>query len=140
MLKGIATAEDTALAVDHGVDAIVVSNHGGRQLDGAIASLDAVPEVVAAAAGRIPVLADGGVRSGTDVFKALALGAQAVLVGRPVLWGLTHAGASGVGAVLRLLRKELIEAMTLAGRPRLADIDSTAICTSPTPMPSARWP
>ncbi len=140
MLKGIATAEDTALAVDHGVDAIVVSNHGGRQLDGAIASLDALPEVVATAAGRIPVFADGGVRSGTDVFRALALGAEAVLVGRPVLWGLAHAGAAGVSAVLRLLRREFAEAMTLAGRPRLADIDPTAIRTSPTPMPPARWP
>jgi 4-hydroxymandelate oxidase len=127
ILKGIATAEDTAIAIDHGVDAIVVSNHGGRQLDGAIASLDALPEVVAAAAGRAPVLADGGVRSGTDVFRALALGARAVLVGRPVLWGLAHAGSAGVGAVLRLLHKELAEAMTLAGRPSLTHIDASAV-------------
>ncbi len=129
MLKGIVTAEDTVLAIDHGIDAIVVSNHGGRQLDGAIASLDALPEVVAAAAGRIPVLLDGGVRSGTDVFKALALGAHAVLVGRPVVWGLGHAGAAGVSAVLKLLRDELSEVMALAGRPRLADIDATAVRT-----------
>jgi 4-hydroxymandelate oxidase len=127
MLKGLATAEDAALAVEHGIDAIVVSNHGGRQLDGAIASLDALPEVVAAAAGRIPVLVDGGVRSGTDVFKALALGAHAVLVGRPVVWGLAHAGAAGVTAVLKLLRDELSEVMALAGTPRLADIDARAV-------------
>ncbi len=131
MLKGIVTAEDTVLAVDHGVDAIVVSNHGGRQLDGAIASMDALPEVVAAAAGRIPVLVDGGVRNGTDVFKALALGAHAVLVGRPVLWGLAHAGAAGAGAVLTLLREELSEVMALAGRPRIADIDATAVRVLP---------
>ena len=130
-LKGIVTAEDTDLAVDHGVNAIVVSNHGGRQLDGAIATLDALPEVVAAAAGRIPVLVDGGVRSGTDVFKALALGAHAVLVGRPALWGLAHAGTAGVSAVLKLLRDELSEVMALAGRPRLADIDAAAVRTQP---------
>ncbi len=126
-IKGIVTQHDAVLAVDHGADAIVVSNHGGRQLDGAIASLDALPEVVAAAAGRVPVLVDGGVRSGTDVFKALALGAHAVLVGRPVLWGLAQDGATGAGAVLRLLRDELSEAMALAGRPRLADIDAAAV-------------
>jgi 4-hydroxymandelate oxidase len=131
MLKGIVTAEDTMLAVDHGIDAVVVSNHGGRQLDGAIASMDALPEVVAAAAGRIPVLVDGGVRNGTDVFKALALGAHAVLVGRPVIWGLAHAGAAGVGAVLSLLREELSEVMALAGRPRIADIDATAVRVLP---------
>ena len=131
MLKGIVTAEDTVLAIEHGIDAIVVSNHGGRQLDGAIASMDALPEVVTAAAGRVPVLVDGGVRSGTDVFKALALGAHAVLVGRPVIWGLAHAGAAGVSAVLKLLRDELSEVMALAGRPRLADIDATAVRTLP---------
>jgi 4-hydroxymandelate oxidase len=126
-IKGLVTQQDAVLAVDHGVDAIVVSNHGGRQLDGAIASLDALPEVVAAVAGQIPVLVDGGVRSGTDVFKALALGAHAVLVGRPVIWGLAQDGAAGVGAVLQLLRDELSEAMALAGRPRLADIDAAAV-------------
>jgi 4-hydroxymandelate oxidase len=130
-LKGIVTGEDAATAVGHGVDAIVVSNHGGRQLDGAIASMDALPEVVAAVAGAIPVLVDGGVRSGVDVFRALAVGARAVLVGRPVLWGLAHDGAAGVGAVLRLLREELSEAMALAGRPAIADIDPGAVCAVP---------
>jgi len=127
VLKGILTAEDAHRAAEHGVGAVVVSNHGGRQLDGAVPSLQALPEVVAAVAGRIPVLVDGGVRSGTDVFKALALGARAVLVGRPVLWALAHSGAAGVGGMLRLLREELEECMALAGRPRLADIDASAV-------------
>jgi len=127
VLKGIVTAEDAELAITHGADGIVVSNHGGRQLDGAIASLDALPEVVAAVRGRVPVLVDGGIRSGTDVFRALALGARAVLVGRPVLWGLAHSGAAGVCAVLRLLRDELENSMALAGRPQLADITQSAV-------------
>jgi 4-hydroxymandelate oxidase len=127
VLKGILTGEDARCAVDAGVDAIVVSNHGGRQLDCAIPSLDALPEVVDAVAGQVPVLVDGGVRGGTDVFKALALGASVVLIGRPALWGLACAGADGVAAVLRLLREELEDCMALAGRPRIADIDPTAI-------------
>jgi 4-hydroxymandelate oxidase len=127
LLKGILTAEDAQLAVDHGIDAIVVSNHGGRQLDGAVPSLEALPEVVAAVDGRIPVLMDGGIRCGTDVFKALALGASTVLIGRPVLWGLAHDGAEGAAAVLRLLRNELVDCMTLAGRPTIADIDPSAV-------------
>jgi 4-hydroxymandelate oxidase len=131
VLKGILTGEDGALAAEHGVDAVVVSNHGGRQLDGAVASLDALPEVVAAVAGRLPVLVDGGVRSGTDVFKALALGARAVLIGRPVLWGLAHGGAAGAGAVLDLLRAELADCMALAGRPTIADITPSAVLRRP---------
>ena len=131
VLKGILTAEDARRSVDAGVDAIVVSNHGGRQLDGAVPSLDALPEVVAAVPDSVPVLVDGGVRSGTDVFRALALGARAVLVGRPVLWGLAHSGAAGAAAVLRLLRDELEECMALAGRPALADIDPSAVRVSP---------
>lgn len=127
MVKGILTAEDARLAVEHGVDAVGVSNHGGRQLDCAIASLDALPEVVAAVDGQIPVVLDGGIRSGTDIFKGLALGARAVLIGRPVLWGLAHDGAAGATAVLRLLRDELVDCMTLAGRPTLADIDPSAV-------------
>jgi 4-hydroxymandelate oxidase len=127
LLKGILTAEDARLAVEHGVDAIIVSNHGGRQLDGAVPTLEALPEVVAAVEGRIPVLVDGGIRCGTDIFKALALGASTVLIGRPVLWGLAHSGATGAAAVLRLLRDELVDCMTLAGRPTIADIDPTAV-------------
>ncbi|MGY0233123.1 alpha-hydroxy acid oxidase [Longispora urticae] len=127
VLKGILTAEDAALACEHGVDAVVVSNHGGRQLDTAVASLRALEEVVAEVAGRIPVLVDGGIRRGTDVFCALALGADAVLLGRPVLWGLAADGADGVAGVLDLVTEELRHTMALAGRPRLADIDRTAV-------------
>jgi 4-hydroxymandelate oxidase len=127
VLKGIVTAEDARRAVEAGVDAIVVSNHGGRQLDGSVASLEALPEVVAAVPDRVPVLLDGGVRSGADAFKALALGARVVLVGRPLLWGLAHSGAAGAAAVLRLLRDELEECMALAGRPTVAEIDASAV-------------
>jgi 4-hydroxymandelate oxidase len=127
VLKGVLTEEDARLAVAHGVAAVVVSNHGGRQLDGAPASLDALPEVVDAVAGQCPVLVDGGIRTGTDVLKALALGARAVLVGRPVWWGLACAGADGTREVLRLLTAELAEAMALCGRPRLADVDASLV-------------
>jgi 4-hydroxymandelate oxidase len=118
VLKGIVTGEDARLAVEHGAAAIVVSNHGGRQLDGVPASLDALPEVVEAVAGRVPVLMDGGIRRGTDVLKALALGAQAVLVGRPLLFGLAANGEDGVRHVLELLRDELSRALALLGCTR----------------------
>ena len=134
VLKGIVTAEDTRLAVDAGVDAIVVSNHGGRQLDGAPATLDVLPEVVEAAEGRIEVLLDGGIRRGSDVFKALALGAKAILVGRPYLWGLAVNGADGVRQVLEIVRDDLMLTMALAGRPRIVDIDRSAVA----PAPAAR--
>jgi 4-hydroxymandelate oxidase len=127
LLKGVVTAQDAALAVEHGVSAIIVSNHGGRQLDGGIASLRALPEVVGAVAGRCPVLVDGGVRRGRDVFVAMALGADAVLVGRPVLWGLAVSGAEGVQHVLTMLTEDLAHTMALAGRPRLADIGRDAV-------------
>ncbi len=127
LVKGVLTAEDARLAVEHGVDGIVVSNHGGRQLDGAVPALVALPEVVAAVEGRIPVLVDGSVRSGRDVFVALALGARAVLVGRPVLWALAVSGDEGVEAVLTMMTRELTHVMALAGRPRVADIDRSAI-------------
>jgi 4-hydroxymandelate oxidase len=129
VLKGIVTAEDTVLALEHGVEAIVVSNHGGRQLDNPIGTLDVLPEVVDAAAGRCPVLFDGGVRTGHDVVAALALGADAVLVGRPVLWGLAVDGAAGVTRVLTMLRAELAHVMALIGRPTIASIDRSAIRT-----------
>jgi 4-hydroxymandelate oxidase len=127
VLKGLLTAEDAAMAAERGVEAIVVSNHGGRQLDGVVASLDALPEVVAAAGDRCEIYLDGGVRRGTDVLKALALGARAVMVGRPALWGLAVGGAEGVYDVLNMLRRELALAMALAGRPGLADIDASLI-------------
>jgi isopentenyl diphosphate isomerase/L-lactate dehydrogenase-like FMN-dependent dehydrogenase len=122
VVKGVLTAEDAALAVEHGCEGIVVSNHGGRQLDGVPASLDALPEVVQAVGGRCEVLVDGGVRRGTDVAKALALGAQAVLVGRAVLWGLAHDGQAGVERVLSLLRTELELALALLGCTSPADV------------------
>jgi 4-hydroxymandelate oxidase len=127
ILKGIVTGEDAALACQHGVDGIVVSNHGGRQLDGAVATLEALPEVVAAVEGRAEVYVDGGVRRGTDVLKALALGARAVLIGRPVLWGLAVGGEAGVRHVLRLLRDELDLAMALSGKASLADVDGALV-------------
>jgi 4-hydroxymandelate oxidase len=115
LLKGVMTAGDAVLAVEAGMAGLIVSNHGGRQLDGAAATIDALPEVVAAAAGRLEVLVDGGIRRGTHVLKALALGARAVLVGRPAVWGLAVDGEAGVRRVLELLRDELSSAMALAG-------------------------
>jgi len=113
--KGILTAEDAVLAAEHGCDAVVVSNHGGRQLDRAVASLDALPEIAEAVGDRVEVLVDGGIRRGTDVAIALALGARAVLVGRPVIWGLAVRGAEGVEHVFQLLRDELLLALALLG-------------------------
>ena len=127
VLKGILTAEDAVLAVEHGVEGIIVSNHGGRQLDGVTASIEALAEVVEAVEGRCEVYLDGGIRRGTDILKALALGARAVLVGRPVLWGLAVNGAEGVSHVLELLRAELELAMVLAGRPTVESIDRTLV-------------
>jgi 4-hydroxymandelate oxidase len=115
LLKGILSAEDALLAADNGADGVIVSNHGGRQLDGVAASLDALPEVVEAVGERVEVLVDGGVRRGTDVVKALALGARAVLVGRPVIWGLAVGGEEGAREVLELLRRELALGLTLLG-------------------------
>jgi len=122
LVKGLLTAEDARLAAEAGVDAIVVSNHGGRQLDSVHAPITVLPEIVDAVEGRIPVLVDGGFRRGTDVFKALALGATAVLVGRPACWGLAAAGEDGVVDVLRILRAELENTMVLAGTRSVADI------------------
>ncbi|GAC1356729.1 MAG: alpha-hydroxy acid oxidase [Ktedonobacteraceae bacterium] len=127
LLKGILTAEDAELAVARNVDGIIVSNHGGRQLDGAIASIEALPEVAHAVAGRCEVYLDGGIRRGTDILKALALGARAVFVGRPVLWGLAVGGEAGAKHVLDILRDELRMAMTLSGRPNLAAIDRSLV-------------
>jgi isopentenyl diphosphate isomerase/L-lactate dehydrogenase-like FMN-dependent dehydrogenase len=115
LLKGILSAEDALLAAEHGAAGVIVSNHGGRQLDGVSASLDALPEVVEAVGGRLEVLMDGGVRRGTDVLKALALGARAVLVGRPVVWGLAVGGQEGAQNVLELLRAEVALGLTLLG-------------------------
>ncbi len=127
VLKGILTAEDAALAVKHGIEGIIVSNHGGRQLDSVPASIEALPEIVEAVEGRCEIYLDGGIRRGTDILKALALGARAVLVGRPILWGLAANGAEGVSHVLELLRTELELAMVLSGRPTLDSIDRSLV-------------
>jgi 4-hydroxymandelate oxidase len=121
-LKGVLRGDDARRALKAGVDGIIVSNHGGRQLDGAIASLEALPEVVKAVRGRVPVLVDGGVRSGSDVIKALAQGANAVMLGRPLLWGLAVGGTQGVSSVFEILCGELDRAMALCGCRSLADI------------------
>ena len=123
ILKGIIAPEDAQLAVQRGASGIVVSNHGGRQLDGVIGTLEALPDVVEAVGGKIPVLMDGGIRRGSDILKALAIGAKAVLVGRAPLWGLGAFGQPGVERVLWMLGAELKLAMALAGKPTLASID-----------------
>ncbi|HTM54770.1 MAG TPA: alpha-hydroxy acid oxidase [Pirellulales bacterium] len=127
VIKGILTGEDARLAADHGASAIVVSNHGGRQLDGVMATSEALAEVVDAVGARVEVLVDGGVRRGGDILKALALGARAVLIGRPYLWALAAAGQEGVEHLFALLRDELDLDMALAGRPTIASIDRTLI-------------
>ena len=127
LLKGILDPRDARTALEHGVDGLVVSNHGGRQVDGAIASIDALPNIVEAADGAVPVLLDSGIRGGADVFKALALGARAVLLGRPYVYGLAIAGESGVREVLRNVRAELDLTMGLAGCASVAEITADAL-------------
>jgi 4-hydroxymandelate oxidase len=122
VVKGILAPQDAVLAIEHGAAAVIVSNHGGRQLDGVPAGATMLAPVVDAVAGRAEVLVDGGIRRGTDVLKALAIGARAVLVGRPVLWGLTLDGADGVRAVLGHLRSELDLAMALAGCSSVSEV------------------
>ena len=132
LVKGIVTAEDATLAVEHGAAGVVVSNHGGRQLDGAAATIDALPEVVDAVDGRIEVFVDGGVRRGTDVVKALALGARAVLAGRAPLWGLAARGEQGAREVLELLREEIELALVLLGCQSPADVTRSHVMRRPT--------
>jgi 4-hydroxymandelate oxidase len=122
LLKGVVTPEDARLAVEHGASGLIVSNHGGRQLDGAEPTVRALPRVVEATEGKIPVLVDGGIRRGTDVVTALALGARAVLIGRPYLWALAVDGEAGVARVLALLRREVERTMQLVGAPKVRDI------------------
>ncbi|HEX8435433.1 alpha-hydroxy acid oxidase [Archangium sp.] len=122
LVKGVLRADDARECLHHGAAGLIVSNHGGRQLDGALATAEALPEVVEATGGRVPVLVDGGVRSGGDVLRALALGARAVLLGRPVLWGLATGGADGVRQVLDSLREDTAHALALAGAPDLSRV------------------
>ena len=130
MLKGIVTREDAALCLENGVDGIIVSNHGGRAEESGRATIDCLPEVVQAVGGRIPVLVDGGFRRGTDIFKALALGARAVLIGRPYVWGLAAFGQPGVERVLEILRRELNMVMRQCGTRSLKEITPAYIADS----------
>ena len=138
LVKGVLRGEDAALAVEHGAAGVIVSNHGGRQLDGSVATVDALPEVVDAVEGRAPVLVDGGIRRGIDVAIALALGADAVLVGRPALWGLAVGGEAGARRVLELLRDELELTLALCGCATPADLTRSHVRRAPTaPVDSA---
>ncbi len=131
LVKGVLTREDAALACEHGAAGIVVSNHGGRQLDGVAATIDALPEVMDACGGRVEVLLDGGVRRGTDVVKALALGARAVLAGRAPLWGLVVGGEDGARHVLELLRDEILLALKLVGATSPAGVGRDRVAPLP---------
>ena len=127
LIKGILDPEDARLAVEHGADAIIVSNHGGRSMDYGPSSLEVLPEIVAAVNGRIPVLFDSGVRRGADVFKALALGANAVMIGRTTRWGLAAFGIAGAQRVIEMLQQELVQAAAAAGCTKLSDINKTTV-------------
>jgi isopentenyl diphosphate isomerase/L-lactate dehydrogenase-like FMN-dependent dehydrogenase len=127
MLKGIVTAEDAMLAIEHGVEGIIVSNHGGRAEDSGRSTIESLAEVVDAVDGRVPVIVDSGFRRGTDIFKALALGADAIAIGRPYLWGLGTFGQEGVETVLDILKREFEIVMRQAGTLRISDIDRSYI-------------
>jgi isopentenyl diphosphate isomerase/L-lactate dehydrogenase-like FMN-dependent dehydrogenase len=131
ILKGVATGEDARLAVDHGVDVIYVSNHGGHALDHGRATIDILPEAVEAVGGRADVMMDGGVLRGTDVIKALALGARAVAIGKLLGWGLAASGESGVLNVLEILRDELTISMANLGVTSIGDIGPSHVCPAP---------
>jgi len=136
LVKGVLTAEDAEKARQVGLDGVVVSNHGGRQLDGAQATLDVLPEIVAAVGSRTEILLDGGVRRGTDVIKAIALGARAVMIGRPYVYAMAAAGEEGVVAVLDILRSEMDRAMTLMGVASVRDLDPSWVVRRPEAGPA----
>jgi 4-hydroxymandelate oxidase len=138
VLKGVVHPEDAKLAVRHGVDAVLISNHGGRQLDTVPATIDLLPAIVDAVDGRVPLLLDGGIRRGTDALKALALGADAVAIGRPVLWGLALDGEAGVAQVLEMLRSELDRAVTLCGCSSVHELTSDLLQFRPVEEPCTR--
>jgi len=131
LLKGIVVREDAQMAVEHGVDGLVVSNHGGRAEETLRPTIESLPEVVDSVAGKIPVIVDGGIRRGTDIFKALALGATAVGIGRPEAWGLAAFGQSGVEAVLEILPRELRTIMRQAGTTSINEITRSYVVTRP---------
>jgi len=127
LIKGILDPEDAKLAIEHGADAIIVSNHGGRSMDYGPSSLEVLPEIVAAVNGRIPVLFDSGIRRGADIFKALALGANAVMIGRTTRWGLAAFGTAGAQRVIEMLQQELVQVAATCGCTKLSDIDKAAV-------------
>lgn len=131
VVKGLMTREDASLAVKHGVEGIIVSNHGARNLDTTLSTIEVLPEIVEAVEGRTEVLLDGGIRRGSDVVKALALGAKAVLIGRPIFWGLAVGGEAGLCLLLAILREEIEITMAQCGRPTIASIDSTLVTQAP---------
>jgi 4-hydroxymandelate oxidase len=131
IVKGLLTSQDALLAAEHGARGVVVSNHGGRQLDTVLSGADALPAVVDAVGDRLDVLVDGGIRRGTDVLKALALGARAVMVGRPVLWGLAVSGPDGARRVIEILLGEFDVALALAGAPRARELDRSFVTAAP---------
>jgi 4-hydroxymandelate oxidase len=136
LVKGVLRGDDAARCVDAGAKAVIVSNHGGRHLDTTVTTAEALPEIVDAVRGRAEIYVDGGIRRGTDILKALALGARAVLIGRPMLWGLSVAGAEGVRDVLAHLHAELVRAMALSGVASLSEIGADLIAT----VPPLSWP
>ena len=127
VIKGLMTVEDSLRAVELGVDGIVISNHGGRQLDGLPGTLDVLPEIVEAVNGRAEVFIDGGIRHGSDVVKAIALGARACLIGRPYLWGLAAGGEAGVACVLGIFHEEIDRTLALIGRAKISEMDRLAV-------------
>ena len=129
--KGIMTGEDVELCVEVGADGVIVSNHGGRHLDNTLATVEVLSEAVAAANGKLEIYLDGGIRRGADVVKAIALGAKAVFIGRPLFWGLAVDGEKGVVRVLDILREEIEITMAKCGRPKIADIDATVVVKAP---------
>lgn len=129
--KGVMTGEDVSLCIEVGADGVIVSNHGGRHLDNTLATVEVLPEAVAAARDKLEVYLDGGIRRGADVVKAIALGARAVFIGRPLFWGLAVDGEKGVVRVLDILREEIEITMAKCGRPTIASIDSTAVVKAP---------
>jgi 4-hydroxymandelate oxidase len=127
VIKGILDPQDARLAIEHGADAIIVSNHGGRSMDYGPSTLEVLPEIVAAVNGRIPVLFDSGVRRGADIFKALALGANGVMLGRTTRWGLAAFGTAGAQRLIEIMQQELVQVAAAAGCARLSDINGTTV-------------
>jgi isopentenyl diphosphate isomerase/L-lactate dehydrogenase-like FMN-dependent dehydrogenase len=130
-LKGVLSPEDAEVAVQHGIDGLLVSNHGGRQLDGVPSAIAALPDIVDAVEGKLEVILDGGVRRGTDVLKALALGAKACMIGRPFLYGLAAQGGAGVAKALEIFRSEIDVSLALLGRAGVHELDRAAVAWAP---------